>query len=597
MNKSTVLVLALLALVLGGAVYLQTEREKDYDPSLGEPLLGEGRIERVTGFRIDHIERGTQFHIVKEESEWRLIDPIAYPANEAMVKVFLEAFAMGAEYVPEGDLTDLEAHFERPRAVVFVTETMAGGATREHEIQVGELDVDGHRLEVRTRGKIMRTLRNLDTAIMRSLPDLRRKKLFRMRGQDVVSIQRLGADYRPDRAIDLTAVAERRGPRWVLSRPVDMQLDPGVAGLWAIALANVRAERYLSDVDDPDLAAYGLKDPAIKLRLADRHGGDEEVHFGISPAGGWSARVAGDKHIVELDLGGLPQVLQPIEELWDTNLLQAFRRDIAAIELGRGDLPDLRFVQDDKENWTVAQRPNGQEGFDLPVAADVVAVEGLLAVLEQNEIEQWLRDPSESPAELFPPDSVRRGVWVELRGLLEGERQGGRLGARRVTEAGTELDVFVREGDQLAGLVTSQLASMLELDLADWRSRLLWELKEIRLNRLRLARGERTREFTRQIQGTWRYTDVDAPATELFDVLDSLIFLKAEDHLSADEAAALPLEDPVRVEFTTVDGDTSIALVGLVEREGEAEAQVEVLGLRSVLKDQGLHGRLVQILP
>ncbi len=597
MNKSTVLVLALVALLLGGAVYLQTEREKDYDPSLGEPLLGEGRIERVTEIRVDHIERGKNYHMSRLEDGWQLIDPINYPANEAMVKVFLEALAGAGEYVPAGDLPALEAHFERPRAVVFVTETMEGGAKVEHEIQVGELDVDGQRLEVRTRGKILRIWRNLDTAIMRSIADLRRKKLFRMRGQDVVTIQRLGAEYRPDGAIDLTTEAERRGPRWVLSRPVDMQLDPGVTGLWAIALTSIRAERYISDIDDPNLASYGLKDPAIRLRLGDRRGRDEEVHIGVAPGGGWCARVAGDKHIIELDLADLPQILQPIQELWDTNLLQAFRRDIAAVELARVDRADLRFVQDDSENWTVAQRPPGQRGFDLPVAADVAAVEGLLAVLEQNEIEQWLDGPGETPAELFPAGTKPRGVWVELRGLLEGERQGGQLGERRVTEAGTELDVFLREGDELAGLVTSELATWLERDLADWRSRQLWALKEIRLNRLRLAQGEKSREFGRQIQGTWRYVDVDAPATELFDVLDSLIFLKAESHLTASQAAEMPLQDPFTVEFTTVDGDASIARIGLAERNGASEVQVEVLGLRSVAKDQGLYERLGKILP
>ena len=129
-----------------------------------------------------------------------------------------------------------------------------------------------------------------------------------------------------------------------------------------------------------------------------------------------------------------------------------------------------------------------------------------------------------------------------------------------------------------------------------WRSLALWSLKEVRLKKLKLTRGEVEREYVRQIQGTWRYSDVDAVASELFDVLDSLIFLKASDHLPQDESLALPLEDPVTVQFQTVDGDISIARIGLVHIEGEQQTHVEVLGLRSLARDQGLHERLLVVL-
>ena len=596
MSKVTVLLLALLALILGGAVYWQGQRELSYDPSQGEPLLGEGRLERITGLRVDHIERDEHFELIRTAAGWELVDPIEYPAEPAIVKLLLESLAFHADFVPEAEVPALAKHFDPPRAIVYATETMQNGSTREHEIQVGELDVDGHRMEVRTRGRILRVLRNLESAIVRPVSEMRRQKLFSLRGRDLVRIERLGFNHLPGKKQDLTFVAERRGPNWVLTRPLDIQLDPGVTGLWGVSLASVRVERFLSDLDEPNLKAFGLDEPAIRVRLANQAGVVEEIELGIAESGGWCARRAGEKHIVQLKSNALAGILQEGRELWDTRLLRAFRRDIQGITLKRGEKPSLRFLQDDDENWTVAERPLGQEGFDLAVAANVPRVEALLAILEQNEIEFWLDGPEDHPKDLFPADAPSTGMWIDLRGLLEGEQQGGRLGAVRRTDAGTDLQSFLREGDQVAGLVTRELGDALEHGIDYWRSLALWSLKEVRLKKLKLTRGEVEREYVRQIQGTWRYSDVDAVASELFDVLDSLIFLKASDHLPQDESLALPLEDPVTVQFQTVDGDISIARIGLVHIEGEQQTHVEVLGLRSLARDQGLHERLLVVL-
>ena len=595
MSKLTVCLLALLALVLGGGVYLQTQREQNYNPSQHEPLLGDGHLERVTGIRVDHIARDEQFELVRKDGIWHLVDPIEYPAEPAMVKLLLESLAFHADFVPDPEIQSLAKHFDPPRAMVFVTETMENGSTREHEIQVGELDVDGHRIEVRTRGQILRTMRNIDTAIVRPVSELRRQKLFTLRGQNLIRIERLGFNHLPGSKADLTFVADRKGANWVLTRPLDIQLDPTVTGLWGISLASVRADRFLSDIENPNLQAFGLDKPEITLRLTDRLGKVEEIECGIAESGGWCARRAGEKHIIQLDSGDLGRILQPGRELWDTRLLRAFRRDIAGLTLHRGEQASLRFEQDDKESWTVAQRPLGQDSFDLPVAADVTRIEGLLAILEQNEVEFWLDDPKDLPSVIFPKGMPRHEVLVDFRGVLEGEQQGGRLGSLREASGGTELQTFLRNGDQVVGLITKDLGAALEHGFSHWRSLFLWSLQEVRLKRLKISRGDRQREYTRKIQGTWRYSDVDATATELFGVLDSLIFLKATRHLAPEEAQQLPLEDVIRVEFQSVDGQTSVASLGLARVDGEEQVHAEVLGLRSLLRDQDLYAGLLEL--
>ncbi|MFT7677283.1 MAG: hypothetical protein ACI8QC_001261 [Planctomycetota bacterium] len=594
MNKTSLLLLILMVAGLGAGVYLQKEAEEDYDPRLVEPLLGTGRVERVTGIRVDNVERSKQIEFVRRKEGWFLVDPLEYPADHSMVQFYLQALAYPAQFVPEEEEASLDPHFDPPRAVIFVTETLESGSTVEHEIRVGDLDVDGMRLEVRTRGRSLRILRNLDTAMERSVEEMRRKMLFTLHGAEVVAIDRQGANYTPDGAVDVSFQATRGGAGWQLQRPYRMDLDPGVTGLWAMALASIRVSGFLSDREDPNLEFYGLVNPSIRVRLTDRTGKEEEVHFGQMPSNGaWVARRAGEKHIMQVDPGDLVQLLQAGRELWNTRLVNAFRVDIESVDLDRGEQDSLRFSQDFDGHWTVASKPLGQAQFDIAVPANRIKVEGLLADLEQNEIELWLDREADSPENLFPVGEPRRGLKLNLRGVLEGEHQGGRFGPTRTSDEGTTLQSYHREGDVIAGLVTRDLAAWLDLELSDWRSLALWTLTEVKLTGVSLTHGDAARSFLRKMQGTWHYSDVDAPASELLRVLDSLVFLKASEHLGAGVARDQVLEDVISVQFQDKEGATHRAKIGTVSGPEGTQVQIEVLGLRSVAKDQGLHGRLL----
>lgn len=596
MNKTSLMLLLLLVVGLGAGVYLQMQAEEDYDPRLGEPLLGTGRADRITGIRVDNVERSSQLELERRKDGWYLVDPLEFPADPAMVQLYLEALSYPAQFVPEEEELSLDPHFDPPRAVVFVTETLENGSIVEHQIRVGELDVDGMRLEVRTRGRSLRILRNLDTAIQRSVEEMRRKKLFTIHGAEVIEVDRQGANFLHTGAVDVTFQASRRGAGWQLTRPYRMALDPGVTGLWCMALSSIRVSGFLSDREDPNLEFYGLVNPSIRLRMMDRNGLEEEVHFGQMPSSGaWVARRAGEKHIMEVDMGDLVQLLQPGRDLWNTRLVNAFRVDIESLDVARGEHGTLRFSQDYDGHWSVAHKPLGQAQFDLAVPANRIKVEALLAEMEQNEIEVWLDRAEDRLELLFPAGEPRRGLRINLRGILEGEHQGGRFGPTRTSEAGTILQSYHRDGDVIAGLVTRDLAACLDLELSDWRALALWTLTEVKLTGVSLTHGEDTRSFLRQRQGTWRYSDVDAPAKELFRVLDSLVFLKASEHLGAAAAREQQLQDVVSVQFQDHEGAMHRAKIGTVAGPEGTQVQLEVLGLRSVAKDQGLHERLLKV--
>lgn len=596
MNKTSMLLLILLVGGLAAGVYLQKEAEEGYDPRLVEPLLGTGRADRITSIRVDNVERSSQIEFERRVDGWYLVDPLEYPADPAMVQLYLEALSYPAQFVPEEEEVSLDPHFDPPSAVIFVTETLEDGRLVEHQIRVGEPDVDGMRLEVRTRGRSLRVLRNLETAIQRSVEDMRRKKLFTVHGAEVVEVDREGANFLYTGAVDVTFQASRSGAGWQLTRPYRMGLDPGVTGLWCMALSSIRVSSFLSDREDPNLEFYGLVNPSIRLRLMDRNGLEEEVHFGQMPSSGaWVARRAGEKHVMEVDVGDLVQLLQPGRDLWNTRLVNAFRTDIESLDVARGADGTLRFGQDFDGHWTVAHKPQGQAEFDLAVPANRIKVEGLLADMEQNEIEVWLDRAGDSVERLFPAGEARRGLRINLRGVLQGEHQGGRFGPTRTSEAGTVMQSYHRDGDVIAGLVTRDLAAWLELELSDWRALALWILTEVKLSAVSLTHGEDRRDFQRERQGTWRYSDVDAPAKELLRVLDSLVFLKASEHLGAAATREQALQDPISVQFQDNAGGTHRAKIGTVMGPQGSQVQVEVLGLRSVAKDQDLHRRLLKV--
>ena len=615
--------LLFLAVLVGALVYfaqMQNEREAAIEMPYAGPLLENVRRDQVVEIRWEHVERKENVAMVKRAGDfgqevWQIVDPIDYPAATDRVKLVMDGVFTRAREIPEADRALTLPHFDPPRAIIEVITVNESGVRQTHSVELGSLDADGMQVEARVNGRLVRILRDLDSALLHSITDLRSRQVFELPANRVLAIERKGSVRDSTGARDATFVARREGPHWIQHRPVRVQLDPNSMLVQARVLSVFYVEGFHSDLPEPSeevLARCGLLQPDLTITLI---GADQEKRtllLSQNLEGVWYAKRESRPYIYTVGDHMMSQVTGDWDELRDNALLRAFRHDVETIEFiraGRG----VRLTQSPEREgpWTVAFRdePNLPFGSEWP--ANLARVQEFLGALEQNPVALWLDRIQGYRGEPFPKEHVPTHLRMTYRGGLAGEYSAARFGAVVTTAEGTPLLAYQREQDQVAALVPLVLQDWTAAGPESWRSTLLWDLVEGRLQRLKLSQGQRTREYLRKIQGTWRYSDADVLPQELLPALDHLIYLKAERHLGREEALAAQLLDPVRVEFEDRKGRWHIAEIGPVAwetsdaaqgvpgenpQENPEEIHVRVGGAQSVARNQDLYRLLVKIL-
>ncbi len=581
-------VLLFLALLVGGLVYLtrhQQEVESNRVVAYNGPLLGDAAPERLVEIRWDHVVDNRQVALEKQNGVWMIVDPIDFPAAPHRVSLLTDGLFRPASEVPGPDKDAVASHFDPPRIAVTLIEQMEGGALREHKFKVGALDADGMQVEVEKDGLYLRTLRNLDTALSVSVNDLRKRRLFDLHPERITQIERSGFSDVSGSMLDLGFEARREGPTWKQYQPVAVQLDPSVMTVWSRQLCSIYATGFASDVEDPELTKFGLHMPNAQLKLTDAGGNSQELLFAQTAEGGWVAMLKGRRHIFSLLPDQVALILDDWSILRDTRLLRAHRRDIDQFELST---PDglVRLTQGPAldDDWTVARKGHQETEFAMEWLAEKSKIQEFLGLIEQSEIASWLPTETHDSQTVFASGVEFSRLAFKFRHMLEGESSLAVVGPIHVTDAGTRLRTYAREGDETVGLIPLAFHDWIGTPLQGWRSRLIWDLKEGRMAGLRLSQGDATREYKRKIQGTWTYMDADTSPVELLPALDHLVFLRAEEHLPADRRDSLT--NPVRVEVMETGGAQHLAEIG---PGPDGLIQIQHRGLSSIARNQDLY--------
>lgn len=589
MNRLTTLLLLVLVVGLGLAVWYQTEHEEPVVERVVVPLFEGLETGELTRIRVDNIERNIHLSLDRgEDGRWDLTDPLAYPARHDMVVQLLSILHENRAWiVAESEEEPLREALEQPRARLRL---FTGEGPPDHELLMGAVDADAMRINVLADGQVRRTLRNLETVLETSVLDWRSRQVFDMRPDEVVEIRRAGIDPREDRALNLDLHARRDGAGWWLDRPVRLNASPSYMRIWSAALTQLRVDRFHSDVPDPDLEAFGLAPPAFTLTLMDRRGSEQTLEVGkpVVSAPTYFARRSGSRHVWELEPQNFSQVFHQPDQLFDPVLVRLPREYMDQILL-RGAGHEVRLTRvEAEEEWTVASRPTEQEDAEWSVErpAEERRVGEVLALLGKPDVISaylW-HEPVE---DYFPPGSPVEGLWAVSGGI----RHGGRVGEEYVTEGGVHRHTFLRERESAVCLVPPEVGALLERPPQDYVSLQLTALSEPILQNLYIGHGDVRREFRRTIQGTWVHPELDSDALpELLPVIEHLFFLTAERHLAPEEE--VPLEDVVTVRIEDRRGQTTYFEVGRTAG-GEVHARIE--GRQAVLKHQALHEDLLEI--
>lgn len=591
MSRKTLFVLAALVIALGALAWWQVRVETSDVAEADVPLFEGVDPGRVTFVRVEDLQREQHVKFERDASgRWRMTEPIQIEADQAIAQLLLDsALARRCTPVPEAERDEKSLGFDPPRAILEIEEDV-GGTRRRQRVELGALDLDGQRINVRARGRLLRTWRDLDTTIDRQVDDFMTHDALDVSPHEVLELHRGGSLVREDgRTADVGFDAMFERGEWRATAPVSAPLDPQAASLWLRGVTGLRVDAYVdhgrrlwSDfgLDPPEMTVslVTLQDKRATLRFGRMGGGNEPR------SGRWFCAREGQTSVWTVDPRAVELVAAPIEEMLDRRIVRLPREAIDGAHLVHGGRYLQLWREEDRSRggrWMVKERPDASSAFGRALPADAGRVEDLLGRLEQGEIAKFLP-----------------GVWIELADVRAsfvihagGQEQGAAFGRE---QDGAVL--FQRHGDAIAGLVDPALLELLATPATELWSLQILELAEIDQVELELrGRDGVARKFRRGSKGLWTRPETEVEARELRDVLDPLFFVRATRHLGLGPHAALA--DSIEVRFTSTAGALTRYAVGLASDAAAGETtQIDLDGERAVLKDQDLHRRLRAVL-
>lgn len=576
MNPRTLFLFACLLAGLGAFAWWQTNREAA-TPAVGERALLEGfDRSRVTSLRVDQFVYSLQLELARTEAgRWQLVDPIEFPADEAVVGWLLDALAQNVatevvDPIPKG------LGFEPPHAVLLVRESI-DGRPRERRIELGLADVDGMHQFLRVDGRIVRALGNLENILDRPRDAWRSKHVLDVDPRALVAFGRRGkvADSTGAESFDLELDAVLDSGGWTALRPFEAALDPSYVLAWLQMFADLRAKAYIDEaVGRPEVV--GLDAPDLEFDFTDTAGRKFELHLRrdrLSAA--WFAKLSDRPYVWRVDGAAGDALLIPTEEFIDRQFTRVPKGEIAQVRLvfGGNELWIERF----EGRWIVWNGAETERVHSAP--ADAAAVETLIGKLATTPFVQRVKHTG------FETDDPNSGIWLGPKGGL----LGGRLGRTVDTPEGGHGALFQRDGESLVFLLDPAIVELASTPRHALESRQVLRLRELDLVRASITGAGMQRKYVRTPQGRWQPDGVEQEAKEFALLVDRLIGLRAERWVANDTGGELT--EPLVVSFTDAFGNPSEFTLAL----GGDRAFADFAGKRAEV-DAALHADVRRLL-
>ncbi|MFY9304654.1 MAG: DUF4340 domain-containing protein, partial [Rhodoluna sp.] len=519
---------------------------------------------------------------------WYLTDPLAWPAADGVLAKLKQIVTTnGADPVPEELVAEAESSFAPPKGFIETEELLANGEVRRVRIEVGALDIDGIRIFVKRDGKMLRTVRNIESIFEFTVHDFRSKRIFAMERGAVAEVERVGGWYKMDEPIPLGMRARSTGGTWELLEPLRCTGDPLVFGVWTNYLSTIKAKRIVNDLPDIDYARFGLDQPWLTLRLKGFGGTEQALHLAQKDGNVYGRRNE-EVTIFEFEPDAMSYFGEDVGNFYELQFARMERRDIKHVWIQQPE-QTLRFSRGpDGEGWTVAGRATGVTEFGAEFSVDDQEFSDFLKETEVVEAQRMFTDVG--PDEFFGDGVRETSLYLEP---YSGPRQGGRFAPVMTIPDGTELAPFQRFGDAAAQGMAPEFAALADRSLESFLNRKIWEQTNTWLRKLTLSGDDGSmRAYERGDGFDWRDVSTKEPARDLDPVLDHLMFLKADRYtpLGAPRGA---LTGSVTVAFTDSEGQVSAAVLGVAE---SGEVRVRQGELEAVLDRQALHADLRKVL-
>lgn len=602
MQKGTLLGLALLFALLATAWWLKEREDAGRGPELGEyPLCPGLELERVRAIRVDQLERGFQLEFERDAAgRWFLTDPLAYPAQTALVRMLLASLA-NARGEPAPEVQPAQVGLEPPKVVLECVQLEDGGE-RILRIELGTFDHDPARIYARVPGHpyavaggtdVFRTTRSLATTLDRNPDDYRERRATTLRPDEVIALRRSGQVQLEAGAgqVDLAFDALSTPDGWKRATPVSVSLDPNAMALFVRGACELSAERFVDD-SPSDLAPWGLATPAFTLELESLGTAPVRFDFG-HPASPeplplaeqhWFFQRRGFAHVWEAKLRDVQLLASPADLFFDQLVMRALRTDVQRLELEGGGA--RRVLERAQKAWSVREA-RGTDAAALAAALEAAprhpgnpaAIEEALGLLESLQLAEHLVGEAFEPSD--PPLSC---TLVTHSGAL----QGGLVGrATRDPKSGAQGRQFLRFGDELVALIDERVVELCQRPLDAFRARKLQQIQESEVRAIELEHAGTTYAFVNTGDNLWspRGQGVQAPQ-DFLQSLDGLLNLGAKRWLDS----LPPHEVQLAVRILPREGETRALTFGrcpdgsVVCLAGELVAEVDGALLERLLR-------------
>ncbi len=466
---------------------------------------------------------GAPIRVEATNLEWRLIEPLAYPAETRTIEGFVNtlnslqkrAFISAQETLAQKD--GLAAFGLKPATAAI---SLLNGTNRI-ELWVGARTIGSNQvyaLRVGTPGVYV-----VDAALLDQLPDSPNA----WRSRDLIDLRRVAYDRVEIRAGQRPALVFHRAPGqpWQLLRPMEARADNARLTDLIRRLEEARVRQFVSDAASPDLDAFGLQPPESELALGSGSNDLFRVQFGKSPTNAptlVNARLFGHTNIVLVDRELADRLQFSSTDFRDRRLVTFSPSTIERVEVRATE--NFVLQRQANQSWQINLGP-----ITFPADPELVGgflnnVNGLeIATFEKDVVTDFssygLDPPRRRYTFVATPASLAPGNTNPIVAQIDfGTNSGPNVLARRTDEG------------SLYGLPQASLTRLPDAAY-QLRDRHLWNFDSTNVTKVTITQAGRQRTLTPDAARAW--SDTSGPldpigAASLEETLYRLGQLRAE---------------------------------------------------------------------
>lgn len=456
----------------------------------GGPLLAGFKPDAVT--RLEITRSNYVARLQREGDYWRMLAPVAYPANPVMVQNLLQHLARLDSKVVIRTESFADFGLAPPSVAIRLQQ-----ATQQMTVEIGAATPTGEQVYVRLPDRPGVYL--ADVALLNeALPtEANRWRSYALLASPAPFTFDRFEVRSATRGLGFSLQFQPTNRTWRLTKPMQARAHQQRVNQLVLACLETRVARFVSDDPAADPELFGCAPPELELALGVGTNDLLVVQFGASPTNDPAlvyARCLAHTNVVLVSRDLLDRLRTPYKELRDRHLFNFDPAQVKVIEVSgaqpfvvrRGDDGTWRLVQPD----------------DYP--ADPVLMKELLGDLYSWEVADFEKDvvTDFTSYGLAPP-------WREVTLRLAATNGAGLAGvplAQAAFSTNIAGKFFARRGDENS-VFTIEEATLYRLPQYGWqlRERHLWTYALTNVVRVTLREGARVNQLIRVDTNRWSF--------------------------------------------------------------------------------------------